>query len=119
MNTRQCTHCKKHLPLSSYYKRTDTKGLKAKCKQCECLYSRARNYKITIAEAEALIITNKCDCCGKLLDDKRHTYIDHCHNTSEIRGVLCMSCNSGIGFLGDNLEGVLRAVNYLTKNKNQ
>jgi hypothetical protein len=28
-----------------------------------------------------------------------------------------MSCNSGIGFLGDNLEGVLKAVEYLTNNK--
>jgi len=27
-----------------------------------------------------------------------------------------MSCNSGIGFLGDNIKGVLKAVNYLTNN---
>jgi nitrate/TMAO reductase-like tetraheme cytochrome c subunit len=61
--------------------------------------------------------SNNCHCCGKEILDKRSTYIDHCHETNKIRGILCMSCNSGIGFLGDNLEGVLKAVEYLTNNK--
>ena len=40
-------------------------------------------------------------------------HVDHCHQTGNIRGLLCFDCNSGIGKLGDNLEGLMRAVRYL------
>jgi hypothetical protein len=29
--------------------------------------------------------------------------------------MLCSSCNCGLGLLGDNLNGLLRAVNYLQR----
>jgi hypothetical protein len=32
-----------------------------------------------------------------------------------IRGLLCSNCNRGLGLLGDDLEGVLRAVEYLRR----
>ena len=111
-----CTYCNEAKPKSEYYSRPDTGGLKARCKECECLMSRARNYGVSVEEALDYMNTTNCDCCGKHLVDKRHTYIDHSHTTGEIRGVLCMSCNSGIGFLGDNVEGLQQALNYLTKN---
>lgn len=113
---KRCTYCKLEFPLTEFYTRTDTGGLKSRCKTCECLYSRARNYKITLDQAQELMDSTNCHCCGKEILDKRSTYIDHRHETNKIRGILCMSCNSGIGFLGDNLEGVLKAVNYLTNN---
>lgn len=40
---------------------------------------------------------------------------DHDHDTGEFRGWLCKKCNTGMGALGDNLESVLRAVQYLAK----
>jgi hypothetical protein len=52
-----------------------------------------------------------CACCGRVMDNP---HVDHCHETGLIRGLLCFLCNSGIGKLGDNLCGVLKAVNYLT-----
>ncbi len=59
----------------------------------------------------------KCDCCGvpasELKGGKLH--LDHCHQTGEYRGHLCGSCNRGIGLLGDNLSGVLMAVEYMKK----
>lgn len=39
--------------------------------------------------------------------------VDHCHGTKQIRGLLCGNCNTGIGLLGDNLEGVLKLARYL------
>ena len=110
-----CTHCKETSDVSNFYKRTDTGKLKARCKACECLYSRKRRYKITLQEAEDYIKTPNCECCGKKLANKRSTYIDHCYDTGKIRGILCMSCNSGLGFFGDKLEGLLKAVDYLKK----
>ena len=40
---------------------------------------------------------------------------DHDHETGEFRGWLCKKCNTGMGALGDNLESLLRAVQYLAK----
>lgn len=39
--------------------------------------------------------------------------VDHCHDTGEIRGLLCSTCNSGIGHLGDTEEALERALEYL------
>jgi hypothetical protein len=38
---------------------------------------------------------------------------DHKHGTTEIRGLLCSSCNTGLGKLGDSIEGLQRALDYL------
>lgn len=32
-----------------------------------------------------------------------------------IRGVLCSNCNRGIGLLGDHIEGITHALNYLNR----
>lgn len=29
-------------------------------------------------------------------------YIDHCHKTNKVRGLLCMHCNSALGMVDDN-----------------
>ena len=40
-------------------------------------------------------------------------HIDHCHETNQVRGLLCMKCNVGLGMLGDNVEGLTRALAYV------
>lgn len=54
-----------------------------------------------------------CECCGSP-PGKKALAIDHCHATGMFRGWLCTNCNTGIGSLGDNLEGAMRAVRYLS-----
>ena len=114
-----CTYCKETLDDNQFYMRRDNdKGelrLKSRCKACECLHERKRRYKITIKEVEDYINVPNCECCGKELLNKRSTYIDHCYDTGKIRGVLCMTCNSGLGYFGDKIEGLLKAVDYLKK----
>lgn len=39
--------------------------------------------------------------------------IDHDHVTEQVRGLVCKKCNTGIGLLGDTIEGVERALAYL------
>lgn len=44
--------------------------------------------------------------------------MDHCHDSSRIRGLLCHTCNSGIGKLRDNPELLRKAADYLERHQN-
>lgn len=57
-----------------------------------------------------------CESCGNLPNGRGALHLDHDHDTGEFRGWLCMRCNIAIGGLGDNYEGVLRALDYLLRN---
>ena len=61
-----------------------------------------------------------CDICGVVLtfEDKAgrtRACADHNHDTKQPRGVLCGSCNIGIGNLKDSIELLTKAVEYLEK----
>jgi hypothetical protein len=67
----------------------------------------------------------KCAICGSDSPKGRKSgrggkvnnfYVDHCHQTGKVRGLLCNHCNRGLGLLGDNLAALESAVTYL---KNQ
>jgi len=60
----------------------------------------------------------KCAICGakeNVLKNgkKMRFYVDHCHKSGKVRGLLCLRCNSGIGYLGDNPQKVRAAAQYL------
>lgn len=52
----------------------------------------------------------KCKICSS---DLVRPVLDHCHKSGELRGLLCSSCNSGIGFFKDNVESLLAAASYV------
>ncbi len=39
--------------------------------------------------------------------------VDHCHETGKIRGLLCSSCNTGLGKFKDNPDLLLAARRYI------
>lgn len=53
-----------------------------------------------------------CELCG--LSSTQSLCPDHCHDTGVFRGWICAKCNKGLGLFGDCLEGLQRAVVYLT-----
>lgn len=57
----------------------------------------------------------KCALCEDSFKslNQNHLHIDHCHETNKIRGLLCMKCNVGLGMLGDNEEGLTKALAYV------
>ena len=52
-----------------------------------------------------------CACCGRI--DK--LFIDHNHASGLYRGHICRPCNTGLGMLGDSVEGIERALAYLQR----
>lgn len=59
---------------------------------------------------------NACENCGReSWLEVRDLALDHDHATGKFRGWLCHTCNTGLGLLGDNREGLLRALAYLDR----
>ncbi len=56
-----------------------------------------------------------CGICGMQPRSLRVLAVDHDHVTGAVRGILCSSCNLGIGNLQDNPEIVLKAHDYLIR----
>ncbi len=55
-----------------------------------------------------------CAICGR--DEsmlRRRLAIDHCHDSGQVRGLLCDECNAGIGFFKDSVELLQKAIEYL------
>ena len=64
---------------------------------------------------------NKCSICNKeetiLYKGKpKQLCIDHCHKTGKIRGLLCCSCNIGLGKFKDSTRVLNDAIKYLEEN---
>jgi len=80
-------------------------------------YVRERKYGIKPVEFKNMLEQqdNKCACCSSQFTEKNGPKVDHCHKTGAVRGLLCNGCNAGIGFLGDNLAGVQKAIIYLER----
>lgn len=71
-------------------------------------------YGLTEEEYTDLLDQQK-GCCAICKESLDIIAIDHCHETLKVRGLLCKSCNSGIGFLKEDKEILLSAISYLYK----
>lgn len=77
---------------------------------------RNKGIDVAVAEKAMAAHTGTCDCCGASEPGGRRGWnLDHDHKTGAVRGILCHNCNTGIGKLGDTLESVKKAVQYLEK----
>jgi len=86
----------------------------------EGVINRRLLYKfgITLEEYNKILQTqgNGCAICGKNAEnDYQRLGVDHCHKTGKNRGILCSHCNSGIGYLQDNIEILKNSIKYLKK----
>lgn len=63
--------------------------------------------------AMAAVQRGRCAICEVVFKDIHRIMIDHDHANGEVRGLLCSSCNRGIGLLRDSSRNALRASRYL------
>ena len=63
-----------------------------------------------------MLQNGRCAICGKHQNKfKKALSVDHCHKKGIIRGLLCNSCNLGLGKFYDNCELLNNAIYYLKK----
>ncbi len=126
-NNSQCKACRK-IQLKKYRDTNKDKIAARRKKQYHNnlaavrAYARQTQYKkygINIADYNKLaeIQDHKCAICGTQQSElTRRLYVDHCHTTGIVRGLLCGTCNFGLGSFKDNIDYLLKAASYLKNN---
>lgn len=68
-------------------------------------------YGITLDEYNQMVKSQrgKCGICA----EKKKLFVDHCHKTKKVRGLLCSQCNHGLGMFKDNVDFLSKAIKYL------
>lgn len=79
-------------------------------------WQRRKRYKevygISAADYDAMLERQRgaCAICKK---SDEPLCVDHCHACGKVRGLLCVKCNSALGFCNDNPAHLLAAAAYL------
>jgi hypothetical protein len=77
-----------------------------------------RIHRLTLDQYHAKLESQDfcCPICGTdvVSVGPRQTHIDHDHETGKFRGILCGTCNTGLGKLGDG-KHLAAAVRYVAK----
>jgi hypothetical protein len=126
--------CQKH---SQRLRRTGALELKEKAQGCKIkscanshhakglcsMHYRMINRNMIVDSYSTNIINSHrgvCDICG--IDNpgksRKNFSIDHDHKTGIVRGLLCHSCNVGLGHFSDNIELLEKAIKYLALGRN-
>lgn len=122
----RCCTCGVVKPPSEFWKRSiNINGLSGSCKSCARTYARQHElktrYGVSVEKYSEMLVSQggRCAICGaenpEPSNRKGYFSVDHCHETGEVRGLLCTRCNSGIGMLGDSPRNAMRAYLYLSK----
>jgi hypothetical protein len=139
---KKCAKCKRIKLNDAFYKsNTNKSGLRSYCIDCGKNNAKhwrtslplekrkkmeredhLRNkYNITPLNYDTMLKIQKYKCaiCFKKYSNKNKLEIDHCHKTGNIRGLLCKSCNIGLGIFKDSLEGAQKIIIYLENKENK
>lgn len=110
---KECRICKVSKAKTEFPKHIAHKdNLDSRCKECKKISSNT----LKNLHKRAPPKPDVCECCGNIPVGNKWR-LDHDHTSGLIRGWLCDACNLGIGSLGDSVEGLENALNYLNKYK--
>jgi len=78
---------------------------------------RLRYYGITQAQYDAMWLRQGkcCAICRTTDPGPRNWHIDHCHESRVVRGILCHTCNVGIGMFKDDATTLRAAAAYAAR----
>lgn len=114
LKAHRCSRCRLTKSVNDFHKSViTTTGYAGYCKPCTRINQITVKYNVKWDEAVIFMRTTHCEICRKefLSNSKKH--IDHCHVSGKVRGVLCDTCNLGIGCFQDNVESLQNAIEYL------
>jgi hypothetical protein len=124
--TRKCSKCEEIKNLTFYETNTsgadgfDKSGYRMRrpeCKECGKKAQKGNADAIKFAKKNGIPYKappgTLCKICNKVGKTGDQFVFDHCHKKNVFRGYLHNSCNRSLGVLGDDVDGILRALNYL------
>ncbi|PHS02819.1 MAG: hypothetical protein COA78_20475 [Blastopirellula sp.] len=73
-------------------------------------YHFRKSYGLTLEEVQKMKddLGGCCPVCGN-----SDLVIDHCHNSSRVRGMLCNRCNQGLGLMRESKEYLTNLIAYI------
>lgn len=74
-------------------------------------YRLKRVYGITPDDYFSMFDRQNESCA--ICKEEVRLYVDHCHATGKVRGLLCRSCNLALGFLRDDEARIMGMLDYL------
>jgi len=124
---RVCTKCNILKPASEYSLSRDKRSfggvsMRSDCRVCmEKRKYKAfikKTYNFSYDEYEDMFDKQdgKCAICESKMGNSKTSrlFVDHCHDTLKVRGLLCGNCNHGLGHFKDSPKLLQRAIKYLT-----
>lgn len=124
---RRCPACGETKPLEAFVaNRRGTDGYGAYCRPCHNRITRENRtknhgstrdyhlfarYGVTASEVAAMVAAQDGTCAICRVRPAEH--VDHDHATGAVRGVLCFTCNVGLGSFNDEPERLRLAHDYL------
>lgn len=100
------------------WKKNNPEKVRLKNRKLQVLKTYGMNWESYVslynqAEGRCQICSAFVELAAKGKGTTKAACVDHCHETGEVRGILCRACNVGIGHLGDSKERIWNAYKYL------
>ena len=91
---------------------------KERSKEISRRHQLKRDYGISVEFWEGLYAKQKRRCALCLRrPGKKRLAVDHCHRSERVRGLLCGSCNTGLGLFQDDPVLLRKAIRYLRRHR--
>jgi hypothetical protein len=86
------------------------------CSACKSDVNRLDRFGLSPSDYDFLLKLQGYNCaiCDNPLKLKQYKFaVDHCHDSDDVRGILCVRCNTALGSFDDDPDMILRAAEYL------
>lgn len=112
----RCTKCREEYRLYKFQQ--DPVSARAKRAKQDRVRNLRLSYNLTVELWDALLESQgrQCKVCKTFDPGPKGWHTDHDHVTGKVRGILCSSCNVGLGCFHDSVDRLQRAIEYLRSN---